>query len=44
MWKMELQREADELLGISEVAGDIATANRLSLAGAVANETMRLRP
>ena len=41
---MELQREADELLGISEVAGDIETANRLSFAGAVANETMRLRP
>jgi cytochrome P450/nitrite reductase/ring-hydroxylating ferredoxin subunit len=43
-WKMELQREADALLGISEVASDIETANRLSIAGAVANETMRLRP
>jgi cytochrome P450 len=41
---MELQREADELLGTSDVAGDIETANKLMWAGAVANETMRLRP
>jgi cytochrome P450 len=41
---MELRREADELLGTSDVAGDIETANGLSWAGAVANETMRLRP
>ena len=41
---MELRREADELLGPSDVAGDIETANKLIWAGAVANETMRLRP
>jgi cytochrome P450 len=41
---MELRREADELLGTSDVAGDIETANKLFWAGAVANETMRLRP
>jgi cytochrome P450 len=41
---MKLQQEADELLGSSDVAGDIETANRLIWAGAVANETMRLRP
>ncbi|MGH6840639.1 MAG: cytochrome P450, partial [Methylocella sp.] len=40
----ELRREADELLGTSGVAGDVETANRLAFAGAVANETMRLRP
>jgi len=40
----ELRREADELLGTSDVAGDIETANKLVWAGAVANETMRLRP
>ena len=43
-WVMELRREADELLGTSDVAGDIETANGLSWAAAVANETMRLRP
>jgi cytochrome P450 len=41
---MELRREADELLGTSDVAGDIEAANKLAFAGAVANETMRLRP
>ena len=41
---MELQREADELLGTSDVAADIETANKLIWAGAVANETMRLHP
>jgi cytochrome P450 len=41
---MKLQQEADELLGSSDVADDIETANRLIWAGAVANETMRLRP
>ena len=41
---MELRREADELLGSSDVAADIETANKLAFAGAVANETMRLRP
>ncbi len=41
---MKLRRESDELLGTSDVAGDIETANKLAWAGAVANETMRLRP
>jgi cytochrome P450/nitrite reductase/ring-hydroxylating ferredoxin subunit len=41
---MELRREADELLGTSDVAGDIETANKLAWAGAVDTETMRLRP
>ena len=41
---MELRREADELFGTSDVASDIGTANKLAWAGAVANETMRLRP
>ena len=41
---MKLRREADELLGTSDVASDIETANKLAWAGAVANETMRLRP
>jgi cytochrome P450 len=40
----ELRREADELLGTSDVASDIETANRLVWAGAIANETLRLRP
>ena len=40
----KLRREADELLGTSDVASDIETANKLVWAGAVANETMRLRP
>jgi len=39
-----LRQEADELLGTSDVVGDIETANKLIWAGAVANETMRLRP
>lgn len=41
---MELRREADALLGTSDVAADIETANKLVWADAVANETMRLRP
>ena len=41
---MELRRESDELFGTSDVAGDFETANKLAWAGAVANETMRLRP
>jgi cytochrome P450/nitrite reductase/ring-hydroxylating ferredoxin subunit len=39
-----LRREADAILGSSDVAGDVDTANKLEFAGAVANETMRLRP
>jgi cytochrome P450/nitrite reductase/ring-hydroxylating ferredoxin subunit len=41
---MELRRESDEVVGTSDVAGDFEMANKLAWAGAVANETMRLRP
>jgi cytochrome P450 len=40
----QLRQEADELLRTSDVADDIEAANKLVWAGAVANETMRLRP
>lgn len=40
----KLRCEADEFFGTSDVPGDIETANKLAFAGAVANETMRLRP
>jgi cytochrome P450/nitrite reductase/ring-hydroxylating ferredoxin subunit len=40
----QLRQEADRLLGASDVAGGIETANNLVWAGAIANETMRLRP
>jgi cytochrome P450/nitrite reductase/ring-hydroxylating ferredoxin subunit len=43
-WAAEIRREADEALGPSDVADDIDVANRLTRAGAVADETMRLRP
>jgi cytochrome P450 len=43
-WAAEIRREADQLLGPSDVAEDIEVANRLARAGAVADETMRLRP
>ena len=43
-WMGELRREAGEVLGSSEVAGSVDQANALESAGAVANETMRLRP
>jgi cytochrome P450/nitrite reductase/ring-hydroxylating ferredoxin subunit len=43
-WALELRREADELLGAFDVPDDIETAHKLVRAGAVANETMRLRP
>jgi cytochrome P450 len=39
-----VREEADSLLGPSPLANDIETANKLAWAGAVANETMRLRP
>lgn len=39
-----LQQEADRLLGDSDLAGDVDTAHKLAWAGAIANETMRLRP
>jgi cytochrome P450/nitrite reductase/ring-hydroxylating ferredoxin subunit len=40
----QIRREADAILGPSDVPGDVDTANKLEFAGAVANETMRLRP
>ncbi len=42
--QQELRRELDAVLGASDVPDDFETANRLAYAGAVANETMRLRP
>jgi cytochrome P450/nitrite reductase/ring-hydroxylating ferredoxin subunit len=39
-----LRAELDGVLGTSTVPADIELANRLAYAGAVANETMRLRP
>jgi cytochrome P450 len=43
-WASEIRREADEILGASIVAGSHDVASRLVCAGAVASETMRLRP
>lgn len=40
----QLRREADRLLGASDVARDIETAHKLVWADAIANETMRIRP
>jgi cytochrome P450/nitrite reductase/ring-hydroxylating ferredoxin subunit len=39
-----LRAELDAVLASDTVPGDIEVANRLAYAGAVANETMRLRP
>jgi len=39
-----LRAELDSVLGAANVPGDMEQANRLAYAGAVANETMRLRP
>jgi cytochrome P450/nitrite reductase/ring-hydroxylating ferredoxin subunit len=43
-WAAEIRREADETFGASVLAGSHEIANRLVCAGAVASETMRLRP
>ena len=40
----ELHEECEALLGVDVVPADIETADRLNFAGAVANESMRLRP
>jgi cytochrome P450/nitrite reductase/ring-hydroxylating ferredoxin subunit len=40
----EVRREADKAFGAVDVAEDVEVANGLVQAGAVANETMRLRP
>jgi cytochrome P450/nitrite reductase/ring-hydroxylating ferredoxin subunit len=43
-WRMELQRQADAVLGETDAPADVEEANRLTIAAAVANETLRLRP
>jgi cytochrome P450/nitrite reductase/ring-hydroxylating ferredoxin subunit len=43
-WAAEIRREADAILGASVLAGSHEIASRLLCAGAVASETMRLRP
>ena len=43
-WTEELRHEADDILGASAVAKSAEDVNLLARAGAVANETMRLRP
>jgi len=43
-WRDALGREADAVLGDADAPDDIEAANRLPVAAAVANETMRLRP
>jgi cytochrome P450/nitrite reductase/ring-hydroxylating ferredoxin subunit len=43
-WADALRREADDVLGLSDVAADVDAVNRLAVASAVANEALRLRP
>jgi cytochrome P450/nitrite reductase/ring-hydroxylating ferredoxin subunit len=43
-WASEIRREADDIVGAATVAGGHDVAGRLVCAGAVASETMRLRP
>ncbi|MBV8106896.1 MAG: cytochrome P450, partial [Hyphomicrobiales bacterium] len=43
-WAAEIRREADAILGASILGGSHEIASRLVCAGAVASETMRLRP
>ncbi|MBV8795091.1 MAG: cytochrome P450 [Hyphomicrobiales bacterium] len=43
-WAEALRREADDICGASDVARDVDVVNRLPIAGAIANETLRLRP
>ena len=43
-WAGELRREADAVMGETDAPADIDALNELAIAGAVANETMRLRP
>jgi cytochrome P450 len=43
-WPAELRKEADAEFGDAGIAADIEVANRLDVASAVANETLRLRP
>lgn len=43
-WREAIRREADDVLGAADVAANVDVVNRLSVANAVASETMRLRP
>ena len=43
-WAEALRREADDVCGAFDVAGDVDAVNQLAIAGAIANETLRLRP
>ena len=43
-WASEIRREADDIFGASIVADSHDAASELDCAGAVASETMRLRP
>jgi cytochrome P450/nitrite reductase/ring-hydroxylating ferredoxin subunit len=43
-WAEALRREADDVCGTLDVAGSVDAVNRLAVAGAIANETLRLRP
>ena len=43
-WTLELRKEADAVIGPMDAPADLDAANKLAVASAVANETMRLRP
>jgi cytochrome P450/nitrite reductase/ring-hydroxylating ferredoxin subunit len=43
-WAQALRREADDVCGALNVAGSVDAVNRLAVAGAIGNETLRLRP
>ena len=43
-WAERIRSEADRVLGPLDTADSLETANKLAVANAVANETMRLRP
>ena len=43
-WTEALRQEADDVYGGLNEADDVDVVNRLAIAGAVANETLRLRP
>ena len=43
-WALELRKEADAVIGPMVAPADLDAANKLAVASAVANETMRLRP
>ena len=43
-WVEQIRSEADSVLGPLDTSDSLETANKLAVANAVANETMRLRP